>query len=157
MFPKNLENYTELIWPLMALNNMTKSNSTFLEQNLNPTFRNKTAATTKSIIQKFKDIYNRIDRVVSFPTLVATLWYASLPCFDVQGLTSDYDGQRSILKQCKWKGVQIPCSSIFTTYPTDKGMCCAFNMKGAGEIFHEKIYSTLIQTLQAGNLVLKTF
>jgi len=46
------------------------------------------------------------------------------------------------------KGLEIPCSSIFKTFPTDRGMCCSFNMKAADEIFQEKSYSTFIQNLQ---------
>jgi hypothetical protein len=31
-----------------------------------------------------------------------------LPCFDVEGLTTDRSGQKAILKNCQWKGVQGP-------------------------------------------------
>jgi hypothetical protein len=47
-----------------------------------------------------------------------------------------------------YKGIEIPCSAIFKTFPTDRGMCCSFNMKAADEIFLEKSYSSLIQNLQ---------
>jgi Amiloride-sensitive sodium channel len=35
---------------------------------------------------------------------------------------------RSLLKYCTWKGKPVPCGSIFKTIPTDRGMCCAFNL-----------------------------
>ena len=32
------------------------------------------------------------------------------------------------------------CSSIFTMFPTDRGMCCAFNMKKADDMFKASRY-----------------
>jgi hypothetical protein len=63
-------------------------------------------------------------------------------------LTSETDGEKSILRYCEWKGEPVPCSAIFTTFPTDKGMCCAFNMKAADEIFAGRMYSSLVKELQ---------
>jgi len=42
----------------------------------------------------------------------------------------------------------MPCSAIFTTFPSDKGMCCTFNMKAAEDIFRGKIFSELISSRQ---------
>lgn len=69
--------------------------------------------------------------------LFSVLWYNRSPCFDIRNTTSGYEGEWSVLKECKWKGVKVPCSAIFTTFPTDRGMCCAFNMKKADEIFED--------------------
>ena len=44
--------------------------------------------------------------------------------------------------------VTIPCSAIFTNFPTDRGMCCAFNMKAADQIFKESKYVKLVQKRQ---------
>ena len=46
------------------------------------------------------------------------------------------------------QGVEVPCSAIFKTFPTDRGMCCAFNMKAADEIFRGKKYPDLVMSLQ---------
>ncbi len=62
--------------------------------------------------------------------------------------TSLKDRENSILKQCKWKGVEIPCSAIFKKFPTDQGLCCSFNMKAADEIFHAGTYSQNMIDLQ---------
>lgn len=70
-----------------------------------------------------------------YKKLFEILWYSPLPCFDVEGITSDDMDQRSMLKRCYWKGKKLPCSAIFTTFPTDRGMCCTFNMQRADEIF----------------------
>ena len=83
-----------------------------------------------------------------YKSFFSTLWYTSLPCFDLKGITSEKDGQRSILKFCKWNGLALPCSAIFSTFPTERGMCCSFNMKAAKDIFRGETYSKLIQDLQ---------
>ena len=58
------------------------------------------------------------------------------------------DGEWSVLKECKWKGVKIPCSAIFTTFPTDRGMCCAFNMKKAEDIFRDSRFTEQVKKHQ---------
>ena len=55
---------------------------------------------------------------------------------------------RAILRYCAWKGKEIPCAAIFSTFPTDIGMCCSFNMKAAEEIFIGDMYPRLVQYLQ---------
>lgn len=53
-----------------------------------------------------------------------------------------------MLKKCSWKGKEMSCSAIFETFPTDRGMCCTFNMKKAEEIFRSTKYQQLIKKLQ---------
>ena len=76
------------------------------------------------------------------------LWYTRSPCFDVRNMTSVFDGEWSLLKECRWKGFKIPCSAIFTTYPTDRGFCCAFNMEKAEEVFEKSKFTNLVKTHQ---------
>ena len=45
-----------------------------------------------------------------------------------------------MMKYCEWKGTQLPCSAIFKTSPTDRGMCCTFNLRAAEEMFKDKEY-----------------
>ena len=40
-----------------------------------------------------------------------------------------------MIKSCVWKGEKLSCSSIFSMYPTDRGMCCTFNKQKANEMF----------------------
>ena len=80
--------------------------------------------------------------------MFSSLWYSTLPCFDVQNLTSQHEGDKSLLRYCEWKGEPISCSAIFTTFPTDTGMCCAFNMKAAEDIFEGVTYSKLLKNFQ---------
>jgi hypothetical protein len=49
-----------------------------------------------------------------------SLWYLRLPCFDIKGLTSEENGQKAMLKKCKWKGIEIPCAAIFSKVTTDQ-------------------------------------
>ncbi len=76
------------------------------------------------------------------------MWYGHLPCFDIAGITSDHKGQNSMLKYCAWKGIPIPCAAIFDTFPTDKGICCSFNMQSADKIFRESRFTKIIKKLQ---------
>ncbi len=83
-----------------------------------------------------------------YEPLFKVLWYGHLPCFDVKGITSRYAGQKGVLQQCKWRGITVPCSAIFETYPTDRGMCCGFNMKKAETIFRSGAYVSMIKRMQ---------
>ena len=89
-----------------------------------------------------------VDGTKMFKNIFRALWSTSLPCFDLNNLTANKEGDKSILKYCEWKGVKMPCSSIFTTFQTDRGMCCSFNMKAAEEVFNGKTYPKLVQTMQ---------
>ena len=90
----------------------------------------------------------------SYPSLFELLWYSQLPCFDVINITTtkandeygeialkllsfSWQAKRyfldmfaAMIKRCIWKGVRVSCSSIFSMYPTDRGMCCSFNKQG---------------------------
>ena len=52
------------------------------------------------------------------------------------------------LKACIWRGETMPCSQIFKAVPSDIGMCCAFNMKKAEEIFEENQYRKSMTGMQ---------
>ena len=96
----------------------------------------------------FKELFKSLNQTAAFKALFSNLWYSTLPCFDVRGITAEKEGDRSVLKYCEWKGEPISCAAIFVTFPTDKGMCCSFNMKAADEIFQGKTYSKLVTELQ---------
>ena len=106
----------------------------------------------KVAVEKAKMQYNNefgaMDLVKSYKSLFELLWYSQLPCFDVKNITSNTLGEMSIIKKCFWKEMEMPCPSIFTAMPTDRGMCCIFNMKKAEDIFQKSEYASLIQTMQ---------
>ncbi len=89
-----------------------------------------------------------MDKTASYKGLFSSLWYAPLPCYDIDGVTSVGNGENGVLRYCEWKGVAVPCAAIFNTFPTDFGMCCSFNMKAADEIFKGEKYPQLVKNLQ---------
>jgi len=74
-------------------------------------------------------MFKKINKTTGIKGLFSLLWNSRLPCYDINGITSLKDGEKSMLKFCFWKGQKIPCAAIFSTFPTDQGMCCSFNMK----------------------------
>jgi hypothetical protein len=71
-----------------------------------------------------------------------------LPCYDVKGITGKENRHSALLKFCTWKGIEVPCYSIFEKVTTDRGMCCAFNKPEADRIFLESGYTSIMKTLQ---------
>ena len=90
----------------------------------------------------------QFDMTSWYEGLVKLLWYSQIPCYDVKGVTSGHKGQQALLQKCMWKGISIPCSAIFETFPTDRGMCCAFNMEKADNIFKKGNYTKMVSYLQ---------
>ncbi len=115
-------------------------NTTFVKKNtldliLDPKLRSeRTVAITKKK-DEFKDMMSRLDQTDSFKAIFSNLWYATLPCYDIRGVTAEKNGEREVLKYCEWKGKPISCAAIFNTFPTDRGMCCSFNINEADTIF----------------------
>ena len=103
---------------------------------------------TEALKENYNQEFGGIDMKASYQNLFQILWYSQLPCFDVKNITSNSPGETSIIKKCYWKGEEMPCPSIFKALPTDRGMCCVFNMKKAEEIFQKSQYATLIQARQ---------
>ena len=115
----------------------------FLETSTNFSFEN-----IKKSVMQIENFIKSADFTTSFRGFLSTLWHAKLPCFDTIGMSSEEEEERGILKSCTWKGESVPCSKIFTTFPTDQGMCCSFNMQAANEIFSDSQYSSLVTQLQ---------
>ena len=80
--------------------------------------------------------------------LFEILWYTQLPCFDIRDITSKVNDNIALLKRCYWKGEQVRCSLIFKMQPTDRGMCCSFNMEAAEKIYKESQYTRSLRELQ---------
>jgi hypothetical protein len=139
-FPKNLWDQVD--------SSSKKSNANVLDLLLNPAMISQASARAKENITAYQTLFNRLNKTSSFQFLFSTLWYSTMPCFDVKGLTSEKQGEKSLLKFCQWKGVAVPCSAIFKTFPTERGMCCTFNMKAADEIFQGQTYSKTVKAKQ---------
>ena len=100
--------------------------------------------------QTYNQNFGQLDlkNLTTYLKLFEILWYSQLPCFDVRNITSTQQGATSMLKQCYWKGQLMNCPDIFTTRPTDKGMCCTFNMKAAEKLYKASQYKDALGTLQ---------
>ena len=110
-------------------------------------------------IEEVQEAFSRIDLTNAYEAILSTLWYGSIPCSTVYGISGQGgdDGNGSgggasfttaVLKYCQWQGIPIECAAIFTTFPTDSGVCCAFNLKAAEEIYKGTIYPRLVTNLQ---------
>lgn len=102
--------------------------------------------------KKYNEEYGDLDIKKAYENLFEILWYSQLPCFDVRNITSEFKDEMSLIKRCYWKGQKMRCSSIFLTRPTDRGMCCTFNMEKAEHIFRKSKYASALSSLQKQDL-----
>ena len=63
--------------------------------------------TLKNLTKKFQEVFQSMDMKNSYPALFQVLWHSVNPCFDIQNWTSTYRDQKSTIKRCKWKGVDV--------------------------------------------------
>ncbi len=70
--------------------------------------------------KSYRDSFRSVNMSVAYESFFELLWYSQLPCYDVEGVTATQKGERSLLKRCKWKGVNMNCAAIFQTFPTDR-------------------------------------
>jgi hypothetical protein len=128
----------------MDLKDFCSNQSSCLESillNGDPSENQKSVADSKQILES-------VNFTLAYKEIFSTLWNAKIPCFETADTKSHLGHDRSLLKSCSWKDVEIPCSKIFTTFPTDNGMCCTFNVMSAEAIFVESAYSNTIKKLQ---------
>ena len=103
-------------------------NSAFKNQSpfsilLNPSSRLKYKQAIAYQKAEIIDMFKRIQMEQAYQSLLQSLWYSFIPCFDVRNITFSLS-EMSLLRYCEWRGIPIDCSSIFTTFPTDQGLCC---------------------------------
>jgi len=120
-----------------------------LKLQMDPAYVNTKETLTLPKRKIMKELFQRLDKTKAFETLFRIMWYSNLPCSDIFGITSETPFETSLIKACYWKGKPINCAAIFSPIPTDRGMCCAFNMKAMNEIFNGKSYVDLAMDLQA--------
>ena len=104
-------------------------------------------------IKKFEATFGSLDYDKSYPALFEMLWYSQMPCYDIKGLTSQLKDELSFLKRCYWKEIQISCKDIFQKRPTEKGMCCSFNMKMLDDVLKDGRYRKSIATRQSMDML----
>ena len=99
-------------------------------------------------MEKYRKEFGTIDMEKSYQKLFEIMWYSQMPCFDVKGVTSKAKDEMSMVKRCLWKGLEISCSAIFDTRPTDRGMCCTFNMEKVHDVFRRSRYRDVVYSMQ---------
>ena len=119
-----------------------------IDISLDPTKVEEREQKKKQSIQNYEESFGSLDTDGSYVALFELLWYSQMPCFDVKGLTSTSKDELSFLKRCYWKQKRINCNAIFQQRPTDRGMCCAFNMQNAENTFKKSKYTDAISKRQ---------
>jgi len=115
---------------------------------VDPIWRDELRLRSEKATKRVTSIFNDLEVNQGFESYFYIMWYSTLPCFDIQGLTSEVEGETEMLRKCFWKGRAIPCASIFGPFPTDMGVCCTFNMNSANSLFVDSQYTQLINKLQ---------
>lgn len=120
-----------------------------IDISLDPTKVEEREQKKKESMQNYEETFGSLDTNGSYAAMFELLWYSQMPCFDVKGLTSSSKDELSFLKRCYWKQKRINCATIFQQRPTDRGMCCAFNMEKAEDTFKKSKYTEAISKRQA--------
>ena len=110
-----------------------------LEYAINPVYKKDAESLGAKSISDLKATFDSM-AAKGYKSLFEVLWYRQIPCFDVKDTTSSSDNQHGMIKNCEWKGHKIPCSAIFQTTPSDRGMCCTFNIEEAEKMFKDEEY-----------------
>ena len=103
---------------------------------------------------RYISAFSQLDYDKVYTNIFELLWYSSNPCFDVGNFTSEFKDQKSLLKECYWKGRRADCSDMFTMTPTDKGMCCSLSFKNTPSYPKSK-YESVIDELQSQDQINK--
>ena len=119
-----------------------------LDLSLDPERSNERKIKEQAAIEAYRENFESLDYEKSYEKLFELLWYGQLPCVDIKGITSEIQDELSFIKRCYWKNNPISCNSIFQKRPTEKGMCCSFNINQAEEIFKSSKYKKSIVTRQ---------
>ena len=86
--------------------------------------------------RRAKSYFDQENMGTLYPNLFKILWYSTLPCFKLPGLT-----EKSMIKSCSFKGKKLDCENPFRKVPTDMDMCCAFHAK---HVLKESNYLNLL-------------
>ena len=100
-------------------------------------------------VETYNRRFGEMDTEKSYSSFFELLWYSQMPCVDIRGLTSEFKDELSLIKKCFWKEKEVSCSAIFQKRPTDRGMCCSFNMKKAEHVFRTSKYKKAISSGQS--------
>ena len=144
--PKNCT--AEAIIDTQGTRRKRQTNGGSLDDVFSPSKKIERETKAKEARAAYSNNFKKMNLQKSYTSLFEILWYTQLPCFDVEGVTSSEKDQYGMLKGCFWKGYAVPCSKIFDTFPTDRGMCCTFNMESAEKMFKKGKYQERVLFMQ---------
>ena len=119
------------------------------DTSLDPNREDERKKMIQEAFEKYKENFGRLDYDRVYDKMFELLWYSQLPCNDVKDFTSESKDELSFIKRCFWKEKPISCNAIFQMRPTDRGMCCSFNMESAERILKQSKYMEAIATRQS--------
>ena len=116
---------------------------------LDPSKEKERKKIVEEAIFRYETNFGNLDLERSYMPMFELLWYGQLPCVDVKGFTSEVKDELSFIKRCFWKTKPINCNAIFQKRPTDRGMCCSFNMERADKALKDSVYKDAISMRQS--------
>ena len=119
-----------------------------LEMIFHPSNKGKQGASLQEAKREYEENFKGMDMQKSYHSLFELLWYTQIPCFGTGDNTTNAQHKTGMIKSCSWKGMRMPCSNVFRASPTDRGMCCSFNVDAANEMFKSSKYQKMIHTMQ---------
>ena len=105
---------------ILQMSNITDHLPAFINTLVDKEMKNKTLKSFEDFQKHVIRLVEKIDVTQNFEAYFTMLWYSSLPCSDVKGITSELAGETASLKSCWWKGVPIACTLIFKKVATDR-------------------------------------
>ena len=115
---------------------------------LDPSKTSERNETVREAKENWYKKFGNLNFMRAYEKLFELLWYSRLPCFDVRNVTSYERDEMSVIKRCYWRSQLVDCASIFVTRSTDRGMCCAFNVGNANEIYKRTKYLAYSEDIQ---------
>ena len=119
-----------------------------LEMIFHPSKKGEQGALLQKAIREYEENFRGMDMQSSYHSLFELLWYTQIPCFGSGDNNTNAQHKTGMIKSCSWKGVRMPCSKLFRASPTDRGMCCSFNVDAANKMFKSSKYQKMINTMQ---------
>ena len=119
-----------------------------LEMIFHPSKKGEQGALLQKAKREYEENFKGMDMQSSYHSLFELLWYTQIPCFGTADNSTNAQHKTGMIKSCSWKGMQMPCSKLFRASPTERGMCCSFNVDAANKMFKSSKYQKMINTMQ---------
>ena len=119
-----------------------------LEMIFHPSKKGEQEASLQEAKREYEENFKGMDMQKSYHSLFELLWYTQIPCFGTGDNSTNAKHKTGMIKSCSWKGMGMPCSKLFRASPTDRGMCCSFNVDAADKMFKSSEYQKMIIKMQ---------